>query len=156
MSLTLYSCFSTNCRCEAQRACHKVGKDLIGAWISLGRIFAEIWDLQGRAVVVVVGANKGALRGWLVLIANSPLLLPDGSQCECRRCMSVESILETLWRGHGKHDAESWIATQKHRWIFFTGSVDYYPNSLSCYYYLNSMSSCKYRQTATRMVEQSM
>lgn len=112
MSLTLNSCFSTNCRCEAQRACHKVGKDLIGAWISLGRIFAEIWDLQSRAVVV--GANKGALRGWLVLIANSPLLLSDGSRRESRRCMSIESILKTLWRGHGKHDAEFWIVTQKH------------------------------------------
>lgn len=104
MSLTLNSCFSTNCRCEAQRACHKVGKDLIGARISLRSILAEIWDLQSRAVVA--GANKCALRGWFVLITHTPLLVSNGSCRECKCCMSVEYTPETLGRGYGKHDGE--------------------------------------------------
>lgn len=89
---TLNSCFSANCRCKAQRACHKVRKDLIGAGMSLGRIFAEIRDLRSR--VVVVGGNP-------------PLLVFHDSPCEWRCCMSAESIPEALGRGRGKHDVES-------------------------------------------------
>ena len=89
---TLNSCFSANCRCEAQRACHKVRKGLIGAWLSLGRTFAEIRDFRSR--VVVVGGNP-------------PLLVFHDSPCEWTCCMSVESIPGALGRGRGKHDVES-------------------------------------------------
>ena len=73
---TLNSSLGTDSGSQTERARHEVGENLVGAWRAVGVVFAELGDLQGRAVLL--GAAERAVKGGFGIGRDSPPLLARG------------------------------------------------------------------------------
>lgn len=75
-SHTLNSSLGTNSGGQTHGPGHEVGENLIGARRLAGRVFGEIGDLHGRAVLL--GAAERAVEGGFDIGRNSPPLVVEG------------------------------------------------------------------------------